>query len=161
MSAKDILKSALMEYNGALIIVSHDRDFLDGLIHNIFHFSHKQVKHYPLQIHEFLSKYSVESIDAIVQQRSISKDNGTDPLRKSREVKKQNDREEKKKAKQIEHLEYCIINIEEKISVIDTEMSSEGFYTKHDRVEILSKKRSSLQMELDSLMNEWEQIQSS
>ncbi len=161
MSAKDILKSALMEYNGALIIVSHDRDFLDGLIHNIFHFSQKQVKHYPLQIHEFLSKYSVESIDAIVQQRSISKDNGTDPLRKSREVKKHNDREEKKKAKQIEHLENCIINIEEKISVIDTEMSSEGFYTKHDRVEILSKERSSLQMELDSLMNEWEQIQSS
>jgi ATP-binding cassette subfamily F protein 3 len=160
MSAKDILKSALMDYNGALIIVSHDRDFLDGLIDNIFHFAQKQVKHYPLQIHEFLSKYSVETIDAIVQQYSISKNNDIDQSKISREFKKQNDREEKKKIKHIERLEISIHNIEQEMFTIDAEMASEGFYTNHERVEELAKRRDSLQVELESLMNEWEQVQS-
>lgn len=162
MSAKDILKSALMDYNGALIIVSHDRDFLDGLIDNIFHFSQRSVKHYPLQIHEFLSKYSVESIDAVVQQSTTTKQESDSIQSKvSREDQKNNERVEKKKLKMIEQLENSIAKLEQEIAFIDSEMASEEVYLNPDRIDEFTKKRLSLKTEVDTLLNEWEIIQSS
>ncbi|MFM7156513.1 MAG: ATP-binding cassette domain-containing protein, partial [Bacteroidota bacterium] len=112
MSAKDILKSALMNYNGALIVVSHDRDFLDGLTDNIYHFSKKNVKHYPFHIHEFLSKHAVESIDdLIVQTPSTVTD--TSDVKQSRDIKKSVEREERKRLKIIEKIESDISQKEE------------------------------------------------
>ncbi len=62
MKTKDILKSALQDYDGTLILVSHDRDFLDGLVSKVFEFGNKQVKEHLGDINSFLSKKKMENL---------------------------------------------------------------------------------------------------
>jgi len=62
MRTKDILKSALQDYDGTLILVSHDRDFLDGLVSKVFEFGKKQVKEHIGDIISFLVKKKMENL---------------------------------------------------------------------------------------------------
>jgi len=62
MKTKDILKSALQDYDGTLILVSHDRDFLDGLVSKVFEFGNKQVKEHLCDINAFLEKKKMENL---------------------------------------------------------------------------------------------------
>jgi len=62
LKTKDILKSALQDYDGTLILVSHDRDFLDGLVNKVFEFGNKRVKEHLGDIHSFLQKKRMENL---------------------------------------------------------------------------------------------------
>jgi ATP-binding cassette subfamily F protein 3 len=62
MRTKDILKQALMEFDGTLILVSHDRDFLDGLVNKIYEFGNKRVKEHDEGIREFLERRKMEHL---------------------------------------------------------------------------------------------------
>ncbi len=62
MKTKDILKQALIDFDGTLIVVSHDRDFLDGLVTNVFEFGNKKVTEHLENIYEFLEKKKMESL---------------------------------------------------------------------------------------------------
>jgi ATP-binding cassette, subfamily F, member 3 len=59
---KDILKQALLEFDGTLILVSHDRDFLDGLVHKIYEFGNKRLKEHDEGIREFLQRKKMEHL---------------------------------------------------------------------------------------------------
>jgi ATP-binding cassette subfamily F protein 3 len=59
---KDILKQALLEFDGTLILVSHDRDFLDGLVNKIYEFGNKRVKEHDEGIREFLERKKMEHL---------------------------------------------------------------------------------------------------
>ncbi|MBL7970024.1 MAG: ABC-F family ATP-binding cassette domain-containing protein [Prolixibacteraceae bacterium] len=65
MRTKDILKSALKDFDGTLILVSHDRDFLDGLVHKVYEFGNKQVKEHLGDIKSFLQKRKLENLREI------------------------------------------------------------------------------------------------
>jgi len=62
MKTKDILKSALQDYDGTLILVSHDRDFLGGLVNKVYEFGNKQVKEHLDDIYSFLEKKKMENL---------------------------------------------------------------------------------------------------
>ena len=62
MKTKDILKSALKDFDGTLILVSHDRDFLDGLVDKVYEFGNKQVKEHLGDIYSFLQKKKMENL---------------------------------------------------------------------------------------------------
>jgi ATP-binding cassette, subfamily F, member 3 len=62
MKTKDILKSALMEFDGTLILVSHDRDFLSGLVTKVYEFGNRQVKEHLGDIHSFLQKKKMDNL---------------------------------------------------------------------------------------------------
>jgi len=62
MKTKDILKSALLDFDGTLILVSHDRDFLSGLVTKVYEFGNKQVKEHLGDIHSFLQKKKMETL---------------------------------------------------------------------------------------------------
>jgi len=62
MKTKDILKSALQDYDGTLILVSHDRDFLDGLVNKVFEFGNKRVKEHLCGIKEFLENKKLDNL---------------------------------------------------------------------------------------------------
>jgi ATP-binding cassette subfamily F protein 3 len=62
MRTKDILKQALLEFDGTLILVSHDRDFLDGLVNKVFEFGNKRVKEHDEGIQEFLERKKLEHL---------------------------------------------------------------------------------------------------
>lgn len=59
---KDILKQALLDYDGTLILVSHDRDFLDGMVSKVFEFGNKRVKEHQEGIREFLERKKIENL---------------------------------------------------------------------------------------------------
>jgi len=65
LKTKEILKEALMAFDGTLIIVSHDRDFLDGLTHKIYEFSHGRVIEHLDGVYGFLRKKKIENISEI------------------------------------------------------------------------------------------------
>ena len=62
LKTKDILKQALQDYDGTLILVSHDRDFLDGLVTKVYEFGHKRVKEHLCGINEFLENKRMENL---------------------------------------------------------------------------------------------------
>lgn len=62
MRTKDILKDALKDYDGTLILVSHDRDFLDGLVNKVYEFGNKQVKEHLGDINSFLARKKLENL---------------------------------------------------------------------------------------------------
>lgn len=62
MKTKDIIKDALREFDGTLIVVSHDRDFLDGLVTKVFEFGHKRVKEHFEDINGFLRNKKLENL---------------------------------------------------------------------------------------------------
>jgi ATP-binding cassette subfamily F protein 3 len=62
IKTKDILKSALNDYDGTLIVISHDRDFLDGLVSKVYEFGNKRVKEHLGDIHTFLDKKKMETL---------------------------------------------------------------------------------------------------
>ena len=65
MRTKDILKQALMDFDGTLILVSHDRDFLDGMVSKIYEFGNKQVKEHLEGISEFLARKKMEHLSQL------------------------------------------------------------------------------------------------
>ncbi|MDA3854293.1 MAG: ABC-F family ATP-binding cassette domain-containing protein [Bacteroidales bacterium] len=62
MRTKDIVKQALLAFEGTIILVSHDRDFLDGLVHKVFEFGNKQVKEHLEGVTEFLERKKMDSL---------------------------------------------------------------------------------------------------
>ncbi len=62
MRTKDILKQALMKYDGTLILVSHDRDFLDGMVSKVYEFGNKRIKEHLEGITEFLERKKLENL---------------------------------------------------------------------------------------------------
>ena len=65
MKTKDILKQALMDFDGTLIVVSHDRDFLDGLVTKVYEFGNKKVREHLCGIYEFLEKKKMDSLQEL------------------------------------------------------------------------------------------------
>ena len=69
LKTKDILKQALKDYDGTLIVVSHDRDFLDGLVSKVYEFGDGRVKEHLCGIYEFLEKKKMESLAELERKR--------------------------------------------------------------------------------------------
>ena len=65
MKTKDVLKQALLDFDGTLIIVSHDRDFLDGLVSKVYEFGHGRVREHLCGIYEFLELKKMESLQEL------------------------------------------------------------------------------------------------
>lgn len=65
MATKDVLKQAIKEFNGTVILVSHDREFLDGLVEKVYYFNNAKITEYLGGVYEFLEKHNSESLDNI------------------------------------------------------------------------------------------------
>lgn len=65
MKTKDILKQALMDFDGTLIVVSHDRDFLGGLVTKVYEFGNKKVTEHLEGIYEFLQRKKMENLNEL------------------------------------------------------------------------------------------------
>ena len=65
LKTKDVLKQALQDYDGTLILVSHDRDFLDGLVTKVYEFGHQRVREHLCGVYEFLETKKMESLQEL------------------------------------------------------------------------------------------------
>lgn len=119
MHSKEVLKSALMQYDGTAILVSHDRDFLDGLVGKVYEFSDGAVREHIGGIYDFLQRKKLESLKQLehkarVDAQTTSSGNGSD-LKRLWSERRELDRE-------IRNMENSLKQVESKISAMENEI---------------------------------------
>jgi ATP-binding cassette subfamily F protein 3 len=159
MLSKDILKSALLQFDGTLIIVSHDRDFLQGLTNKVYEFRKPNIKEYIGDIYDFLEEKKMKELDDLNKKQKSQPitENTVSQGKLDYELKKQNDREAKRIEREIKKLEEQIEAVENEIAEMDAIMSSPD---EHPEVKLdnawynlYGDKKNKLQ----ALMEQWEE----
>ena len=162
MRSKDVLKEAIREFEGTVILVSHDRDFLDGLATKVYEFGSGLVKEHLGGIYEFLQRKKLEDLNEL--QKSIpSGGSATSTIAESQgvvsdnklsyEAQKELNKKIKKMEKQVADCEKAIEELESAIAIVETKMgtvegaSDMSLYEQHQK----------LKMQLDRTVEEWEQ----
>ncbi|MEL6717689.1 MAG: ABC-F family ATP-binding cassette domain-containing protein [Bacteroidota bacterium] len=153
MLSKEVLKQALMEYDGTLIVVSHDRDFLAGLTDHTIEFRDQQLHSYLGDINYFLEKRALDNM------RSVELQKGGNKSVESAAPKKTLSHEERKQLmRAVSQAEKKVEKLEEKIAKIETEMAREDFYTRSDMEDVM-KQHALLKTQVEEAMETWETAQ--
>ncbi|MDR1973117.1 MAG: ABC-F family ATP-binding cassette domain-containing protein [Bacteroidales bacterium] len=150
MLSKDILKSALLQYNGSLIVVSHDRDFLESLTTKVYEFRNGGVKEHIGDVAEFLKDRKIEKLSELERANDVRSDNSAGDKSNYHE-QKQIEREERRKKSRIERLEKEISDIENSLSELSELMTSNPALCTIENCNRYEK----LKHSLDSKMEEW------
>lgn len=159
MLSKDILKSALIQFDGTLIVVSHDRDFLQGLTNKVYEFKKPHIKEYIGDIYDFLEEKRIKELDDLNRrQKSQQQEVQVSQSKIDYEAKKKDDREKKRIEKEIKRLEEEIEKREQELATLDEIMADP---TSHPEVKIdddfywsYGKKKE----ELQNLMDKWGEL---
>jgi len=118
MRSKDVLKEALLEYDGTLIIVSHDREFLDGLTNKVFEFSNRKIKESTGGIYDFLRRKKIESLRELEIKKT-----GIKTLQKEETTSKKKYIRRKEYEKNLRKIERRISKLENEIDIIEKEIA--------------------------------------
>ena len=160
--SKDILKQALKAYDGTLIIVSHDRDFLDGLVDKLYEFRDGKVKEHLGGVQEFLERRKLENLSELERHnKEAAQEKPAEVIQKKEEAKQEYQaqkyvsKEEKKIKNRISFLEKKIEEYETKMAEIEAKLMSPG---PDDDVMDLTRDYLENKRELDYKMEEWEQL---
>jgi len=155
MRSKDILKQALIKYDGTLIVVSHDRDFLDGLIKKVYEFRHNRIKENIGGIYDFLRKKKIVNLRDIEKRDKasidIKKDENASNKQKYLE-KKDYERNLRKLRRRLEDSEREIERMENELSAMDKELMISA--SAQDSADIY-RKYEDLRNKLNEEMNNW------
>ena len=150
--SKDVLKMALNDYDGTLIVVSHDREFLTDLTNRTIEFRDKQLHEYIGDINAFLEKRALDNMREVELQDKKAK--------KAEETAKKTltFEERKRLMRAVSNAEKKIERLEEEIAKMEAIMAEESFYEKPDYPEEM-KKYNSKKEELEKVMENWEAAQ--
>ena len=155
MRSKDILKDALQKFDGTVVVVSHDREFLDGLVDRIYEFRDGGVREYLGDIWYFLEKRKVESLQEIERKdrpTQSEKSNDTPTAGKmTYEQKKEQEKILRKLRKAVESVEEELAKVESEIAEYDKRFAVATEYNAEDYA-----KYDTLKQHYDHLMHEWE-----
>ncbi|SFG03897.1 MULTISPECIES: ABC-F family ATP-binding cassette domain-containing protein [Salegentibacter] len=157
IKSKNVLKEALNRFEGTLIIVSHDRDFLQGLSNKVYEFKHTKIKEYLGDINYFLEQRKLEDM------RSVEK---RDKAAKVQKDAGSNNKKAYKDQKKVKSLKNRLSNTESKITKLEKELETRDMELATNYDEVAAKpgyleKYKTKKKELNSLMKEWEEIQES
>ena len=160
--SKDILKQALKSYDGTLIIVSHDRDFLDGLVDKLYEFRDGKVKEHLGGVQEFLERRKLETLSELERHNKVvAPEKPAEVIQKKEEAKQEYQaqkyvsKEEKKIKNRISFLEKKIEECEIKMAEIEAKLMSPG---PEDDVMDLTREYLENKRELDYKMEEWSEL---
>ena len=157
MRTKDVLKQAIKDFDGTVIVVSHDREFLDGLVTKVYEFGNKQVREHLGGIYDFLQRKKMDSLQELEKEKVTEKPNveGIPSENKlSYEEQKEQQRQLKRLERSISDCEKKVEEFELKIKQIEVQLSSvEGvsdssLYEEHGR----------LKKELDEIIEKWTEL---
>ena len=160
MNSKDVLKQALKNYDGAMIIVSHDRDFLSGLTEKIYEFKEQGVKQHIGGVYEFLAKTKFESIQAFSAKAKVETATKVEKQPKTQEdykTRKAREKEIRNAKNRAEKLEKEISAIEKEIVGLDELMLDAEAYKTAQETRDVFKEYKEKQDRLDLKMSEWEE----
>ena len=158
MRSKDILKNAIMKYDGTVVVVSHDREFLDGMVEKVYEFRDGGVKGYLGGIYYFLEKRKLESLQEIERRDAPAKmpAKGDEPKpavsgKLSYEQRKEQEKQLRKAKKVVETIEAELADIEKRIAEYDARFAAATEYNEADY-----KAYNELKTRYDHQMHEWE-----
>jgi len=160
MMSKDILKTALLQYDGTMLIVSHDRDFLQGLSNKVFEFKKPNIKVYDGDIFDFLEKRNLAHLKELELKQATEKTTAAPASvnKQNYALRKQIDKQIRKVDKEISDLEHAISKQEALIAQMDSVLANPaGSAEAID--ELWYKKYAFIKKELSTLMNSWENKQ--
>jgi len=158
MRSKDILKQALIKYDGTLIVVSHDRDFLDGIVGKVYEFKHNKIKENIGGIYDFLRKKKIENLKDIERKDKIKNESAAENVSSNKQKyleKKEYERNLRKLRRRLEESETVIEKIEAEIIAVDKSFMEPG--NSSEAHEIDYKKYQDLKEKLSEEMNRWTQ----
>jgi ATP-binding cassette subfamily F protein 3 len=160
MRSKDILKSALLQYEGTLIIVSHDRDFLQGLANKVYEFRNKGVQEYLGDIYDFLHFKKLKSLKELEQQQvqESQKGKGVSKNKEFYERSRQLDREIRKLKTRVARSEGHIETHEMNISKMDSLLMDPDQHKELLSDPEVYKKYNELKISLEKEMAQWETL---
>lgn len=158
IQAKDILKQALQRYDGTLILVSHDRDFLTGLVGKVYEFGHGRVREHLGGIEDFLNTRKLADLEQLNAKdvADVAADS-TKPKSATREEwkqRKQRDNEIQRHRRTIAQLERDIANGEAKQKEMEAQLANPG---NMENIEALLQEYNGLKAQVARLMKQWEE----
>lgn len=161
MISKDVLKQALMNYDGTLIVVSHDRDFLGGLTTRTIEFRDKLLFDHIGDVNAFLEKREMENMRQVELEKSKTKNAPKKVVTPAKTTEKRElTYEEKKQRKKLQrtaqNAENKISQIEDKIEQLEADMGKTDFYGS-DREQKVMVEYQTKKEELDTTMEAWEE----
>ena len=161
LTSKDILKNALLQYEGTMIIVSHDRDFLEGLTTRHYEFKDRKIKEFRGDIREFLEKRKMERLSEL-EKNSNGKKTVTKKESESKlmwQQKKELDRKIRKLKNEASAIEEKIETLETELKQIQEKLSKPEEYKTEIESGTLYKEYSGKETELNKLYESWEKVQ--
>ena len=161
MRSKDILKSALLQYSGTLIIVSHDRDFLQGLTNRVFEFRDGRIKEYIGDIYDYLEQRKIRQLSVLEKNTAAGNSGNLENVsdnKVSYEKKKEWERELRKLRTQISRSENEIERLENEIKILEGKLAEPHKHQNGIRDGSLNKAYEEMKSRLTSEMGTWEAL---
>ncbi|AWL77706.1 glycosyl transferase family 2 [Capnocytophaga canimorsus] len=153
IKSKNVLKQALQNFEGTLIIVSHDRDFLQGLTDKVYEFKDKQIKEFLGDIDFYLEYRNATDFREVEKSNNETKTTSTSEKKSEEKISYEQQKQQKTLQNKLNKVEKSIDEIEKEIEKMNEQMSTQNiddaFFIRYE-----NKKK-----ELESLMQTWEQLQ--
>ena len=131
MPSKDVLKNALLQYEGSLILVSHDRDFLQGLSTKTYEFKDKQLRGYMGDVYDFLQQRKIESLNELQRNQASSSgagDKAVSSNKESYEQRKAQEAADRKKKNRLRKLEDEVEQLQQQVAEIEEKLAQPDQY---------------------------------
>lgn len=163
MRSKDVLKNAIRDFDGTVIVVSHDREFLDGLVEKTYEFADGKVKEHLGGIYEFLRSKQMDSLRELDAQKKISPlpEKNTSAQSQAQQGLSYEERKEQARAfkrleKQVSEKENQVEQLEKEIAQLENKLSQ----PEHASDTALFQKHGELTKQLEKTMENWEELSS-
>ncbi|GFD94901.1 glycosyl transferase family 2 [Alteromonas sp. KUL156] len=156
IASKNVLKKALQNFDGTLIVVSHDRDFLQGLTTTVYGFKDREIKEYLGDIDYFLEQHKMESLRDAEKRTVVTKEKDTSK-KEAYQLSREQEKELKKLKNKLNKIETQIANLEAEIEKIDLELA-QNYDEVSSRPNFFENYKAK-KAKVDALMEEWEQVE--
>lgn len=129
MPSKDVLKNALLQYEGSLILVSHDRDFLQGLSTKTYEFKDRQLKGYTGDVYDFLNQRKIESLNELQRNAAVAgSEKSVSSNKEQYERRKEQEAIDRKKKNKLRKLEDEMEKLQLQVSEIEDKLANPDEY---------------------------------
>ncbi len=155
--SKEILKNAIKQFEGTVILVSHDRDFLQGLTNKAFEFTKDGIKEHIGDINDFLEKKQMEDM-RLLAKRDDEKKSDVAKVKQEKPKQETNANDAKKIKADLDKCEKRIADLEAEIKTLDTKLADAAEYEKLTKDANFFSNYDKLKKQLEEEMGKWEEL---
>ncbi|MFD2924493.1 ribosomal protection-like ABC-F family protein [Halobacillus naozhouensis] len=162
LDSKEVLESALIDYPGTLLFVSHDRYFINKIATQVVEMHPKETRtflgDYDYYVQKKQEELELQQLEEAEAAQQATGDSGEAQIKNSFQQDKANKREERKRQRRITEIEQQIEEVEIKIEEIESLLCDPEIYQDHEKSLELTESNQSYQQQIETLMEEWEQL---